>query len=199
MTNTTGSPCSVLAARFAGVLTVVVAIMVVFASAPSLASAAVSCDRVAAPSGSDSNSGTLTSPYLTVQKLDDSLTAGQTGCLRAGTYASGMQTNFATPAVTITSYPGERATVAGFPYITGTGDTFSNLNFDLNKTGDVVALCQGGIGRGASITFPFEIEASNVTVRALRRDRRSVRAIGKPRAGNRRRLQLLNLRRRDHE
>jgi len=75
-----------------------------------------------------------------------------------------MQTNFATPAVTITSYPGERATVAGFPYITGTGDTFSNLNFDLNKTGDVVALCQGGIGRGASITFPFEIEASNVTV-----------------------------------
>jgi hypothetical protein len=154
-----------VAARFAGALTLFFAIMAVFGAASSPASAAVGCDRYASPSGSDGNSGTLASPYLTVQKLDNSLSAGQTGCLRAGIYASGVQTNFTTPNVTITSAPGERATVAGFPYITGAGDTFSNINFDLNKTGDAwAALCQGSTSRGASVTYPFEIEASNVTV-----------------------------------
>ena len=50
------------------------------------ASAATTCDRVASPSGSDGGAGTLQSPYRSAQKLVDSLAAGQTGCLRAGTY-----------------------------------------------------------------------------------------------------------------
>ena len=46
----------------------------------------MSCDKVAAPSGSDSAAGTAASPYRTAQKLADSLAPGQTGCLRAGLY-----------------------------------------------------------------------------------------------------------------
>jgi hypothetical protein len=120
---------------------------------------------VASPSGSDSNSGTVSSPYLTVQKLVNSLSSGQTGCLRQGKYASGQQTNFSTPGITITSYPGERATVAGFPYITGAGEDLSYLDFELDKTGDPwPALCQGAISGGAQVTYGFDVEASNVTV-----------------------------------
>ena len=48
--------------------------------------AGTTCDRVAAPSGSDAAAGTESAPYATAQKLADSLSAGQTGCLRAGTY-----------------------------------------------------------------------------------------------------------------
>jgi hypothetical protein len=45
-----------------------------------------SCTKYASLSGSDTNAGTLASPYRNPQKLFDSLSAGQTGCLRGGTY-----------------------------------------------------------------------------------------------------------------
>lgn len=44
------------------------------------------CDKWASPTGSDSNSGTQSAPYLRAQRLANSLTPGQTGCLEAGTY-----------------------------------------------------------------------------------------------------------------
>ena len=46
----------------------------------------VTCDRVASPLGSNSNVGSVTKPFLTVEKLANSLKAGQAGCLRAGVY-----------------------------------------------------------------------------------------------------------------
>src|SRR5918997_3911694 len=49
----------------------------------------VECDRYAAQTGSDSNSGTYSAPYKTAEKLVRSLSAGQTGCLRGGTYTEG--------------------------------------------------------------------------------------------------------------
>jgi hypothetical protein len=55
-----------------------------FGAAPT--SATVTCDRYAATTGSDSAPGTSTAPYRTAQKLTDSLGAGQTGCLVAGTF-----------------------------------------------------------------------------------------------------------------
>lgn len=45
-------------------------------------------NKFASPSGSDSNSGTIGSPYLTVDKLLENLTPGQTGVLRGGTYTT---------------------------------------------------------------------------------------------------------------
>ena len=43
-----------------------------------------SCDLYASPSGSDSASGSLDAPLRSVQRLADSLSPGQVGCLRAG-------------------------------------------------------------------------------------------------------------------
>ena len=69
-----------LAAAAVAIATVAMAALT--ASSP----AAVSCDRVAAPSGSDSAAGTVAGPYRSTQKLADSLAPGQTGCLRSGLY-----------------------------------------------------------------------------------------------------------------
>jgi hypothetical protein len=78
------------------------------------------CRRYAAPSGSDSNSGSLSAPYQSAQRLADSLSPGQTGCLRAGTYDPKTiyvlnLDNGGTGAapITIRSYPGERAILIG--------------------------------------------------------------------------------------
>ncbi len=87
-----------------------------FASSVSPASAAVTCDRVAAPTGSNFAAGTLAQPFQTVQKLSDSLAPGQTGCLRSGDYSEDVtirQGGTAGAPVVIQSYPGERATIAG--------------------------------------------------------------------------------------
>ena len=82
---------------------------------------AVHCDLYASPAGSDSSgNGSIGSPYASVGKLDAALHAGQTGCLRAGSYGSTstwvkVYTNgSSTGQITITSYPGETATVRGY-------------------------------------------------------------------------------------
>jgi parallel beta-helix repeat protein len=67
--------------------------------------------------------GSATQPFRTAQKLVDSLRSGETGCLRAGSYAGGM--TFRTPGtatapITVTSYPGEKATVAGLVWVSKT-------------------------------------------------------------------------------
>ncbi len=166
MSSTAHLTYSLRAAHLVVALIVLLGIVCALAIAPSPASAAVVCDRVASPSGSDGNGGTVSSPFLTVQKLIGSLSSGQTGCLRGGRYGGrGTETNFSTPGVTITSYPGEQATVDGFPYVSGAGMTLSYLTFDLDKTGDPwPALCQGSISGGAQVTYGFDIEASNVTL-----------------------------------
>ena len=78
--------------------------------------AAASCDRVAAPTGSDSAAGTVAAPYRTAGKLADSLQPGQTGCLRAGVYEQNVaieRGGSSGSPITLSSYPGERATVLG--------------------------------------------------------------------------------------
>src|SRR5918997_4624198 len=47
----------------------------------------VACDRYAATDGSDAAKGNKAAPFGTVQRLIDSLSAGQVGCLRGGVYA----------------------------------------------------------------------------------------------------------------
>ena len=80
------------------------------------AASAAQCDRVAAPGGSDSAPGSEAQPFRTAQQVADSLAAGQTGCLRAGTYAEDLtlrKGGRAGAALTLRNYPGERATVKG--------------------------------------------------------------------------------------
>jgi hypothetical protein len=68
------------------------------------------------PSGDDSNPGTEADPWLTIQRAADTLTAGDTVYIRAGTYPeqvipenSGNDDDF----ITYAAYPGETVTIDG--------------------------------------------------------------------------------------
>jgi hypothetical protein len=77
---------------------------------------AAACDKVASPLGSDAFAGTTAQPYATAEHLANSLKAGQTGCLRAGVFQGDVRVTSggsASAPTTVTSYPGERATVVG--------------------------------------------------------------------------------------
>jgi parallel beta-helix repeat protein len=110
-----------------------------FALAPALAAASIAalvpsahaataCDKTASPSGSDSAPGTPAAPYRSLSKLNATLRSGQTGCLRAGTWHEDLYVR--TSGVTITSYPGERATVVGQTSVgrQATGATVADLD-----------------------------------------------------------------------
>ena len=87
--------------------------LVIAAESPPPASATGTCDRYAAPSGSDSAPGSVAQPFRSVQHLVDALRPGQVGCLRAGTYADDEPVKFRERGTTLTAYPGESATVRG--------------------------------------------------------------------------------------
>ena len=105
--------------------------------------ATTSCDRVAAPGGSDSAAGTVDAPYATVQKLVNSLSAGQTGCLRAGTYSQDVtfaHGGASGAPITLTAYPGDdRATVVGRMWLKNGSDyiTVSGLNLNGVNSGNL--------------------------------------------------------------
>lgn len=96
---------------------------------------AVGCDRVAAPSGKDPNAGTVASPWRTPQHLADGLGPGQTGCFRGGLFVFD-ELQVTRPGVTLTSYPGERATLRGHIWVTERAPavTVSHLNLDGRST-----------------------------------------------------------------
>jgi hypothetical protein len=81
----------------------------------------ITCDKFASiTSGNDSNPGTEALPYATAYKLSQVLTAGQTGCLRQGTYPAfsgdtsarfDLFAGTSSQPITMRSYPGERATL----------------------------------------------------------------------------------------
>ena len=93
---------------------------------------AVSCDRIASPAGSDANPGTVAAPVQTAQRLIDVLAAGQTGCLRVGTFDFDDVIEVRKPSISLTSYPGERATLKGELKIEKGADhvTVSDLDID---------------------------------------------------------------------
>ena len=89
-----------------------------------------SCDLVSSPSGSDSAVGSAAAPFASAQKLVDSLSAGQVGCLRGGSYAEDV--TIRKPGFTLTGWPGEQATVQGhFRVMQGADNvTVTALNLD---------------------------------------------------------------------
>ena len=95
---------------------VAAAAAVAVACAPGGASAASGCHRVASPAGNDNAAGTEAAPFRTFKKLISVLGPGQYGCLRGGVYDEDPTIRGSgTPAapITITSYPGEWATLYG--------------------------------------------------------------------------------------
>jgi parallel beta-helix repeat protein len=96
------------------------------------ASSAVTCDKYASVSGSDSNTGTA-APYGSAQKLADSLSSGEIGCLRGGTYTEGdTLLKITRPGITLRSAPGERASIKARIHVAegANGVVVRNLNLD---------------------------------------------------------------------
>jgi hypothetical protein len=89
------------------------------------------CTYYVSPAGSDTNSGIIDAPWRHLQKAFETLTAGQTACLRTGTYEpigtyntpSYRQTFSLTgepgKPIVIRNYPGETAIVLGEVVIRG--------------------------------------------------------------------------------
>ncbi|MEP7377968.1 MAG: right-handed parallel beta-helix repeat-containing protein [Chloroflexota bacterium] len=69
-----------------------------------------------APTGSDANPGTLAAPWKTLQKAADTVPAGATVYLRAGTYGSFVMRRSGTAAapITFTAYGSEKPVVDGY-------------------------------------------------------------------------------------
>jgi hypothetical protein len=131
----------------------IVSLLLLAGAAPARAVAA-GCDRVASPGGSDSAAGTETQPFRTVQKLADSLAAGQTGCLRAGSYSGNVKVTSSGAAgapLVITSYPGERAQVVGRLLITDSANFVTIASLDLDGR-NAANLPSPGIN-GDDVTF----------------------------------------------
>jgi hypothetical protein len=125
------------ALRLAPLLTV--ACSVLASLAPSGAEAAVTCTKVASTTGSDSAIGTEAAPFRTAEKLVSSLSSGQTGCLRAGTYSTDNQVKVTEAGITLASYPGERARLRTRLWIAegANGVTVRDLVLDGVNTGDL--------------------------------------------------------------
>jgi parallel beta-helix repeat protein len=116
--------------------TITVAIAVLGGSGAALATTlAPSCDKVAAVGGSDHATGSLEHPFATVGHLAASLSAGQTGCVRGGVFNENVtieRGGSSTASLTISSYPGERATLVGRLWVHQGADYVTVENLNLN-------------------------------------------------------------------
>jgi parallel beta-helix repeat protein len=74
------------------------------------AQASGSCDRFAAPHGSDSARGTFRRPFRSAPRLAAALRPGQTGCFRRGSYRS-PDLKVETPRTTLRPFRNERVTL----------------------------------------------------------------------------------------
>jgi hypothetical protein len=108
------------------------AVLALLASLPGGAQAAVTCDRVAAATGSDLAAGTAAAPFRTVQKMTSVLTRGQTGCVR-GTVGGDVWIK--PSGVTLTSEPGQRGRILGQLVIDPDAHEVTVSELDLNAAG----------------------------------------------------------------
>ena len=120
-------------------------------------SPALAADYYVSPSGSDSSPGTLSQPFLTIQKAASVMAAGDTAFIRAGIYRETV-----TPAnsgtqnapITYMPYNGESVTVSGADVIPASSWTLSSgsiykapMSWDLGNGANQVFLagvyCEG--------------------------------------------------------
>lgn len=75
-----------------------------------------------ATTGSDTNPGSYSSPFLTIQKAASVAAPGQTVVIRAGTYRESVtpvQSGTSARPITYTAHPGEKVTISGTEPVTG--------------------------------------------------------------------------------
>jgi parallel beta-helix repeat protein len=139
-----------MALKLAIRLLVAAAVVVVLGATAGTAGADVSCTKFASTSGSDgSGDGSFARPYATPQKLVDSLSAGQTGCFRGGTYQFAL-TAVRSARVTLAPYDTESATLKGMIKVmpAGAGSTIEGLKLDgIGSNTGCTGTCGGGSPR----------------------------------------------------
>ena len=128
------------------------------AAAPLPANAAVAGPFYVSPSGRDTNTGTKTYPWKTIQHAADRLRAGQTVFIRGGTYRERVRPKYSGTAghlISYRAYPGEVPTIdglritlpadqaglfeiAGRAYIRVSGLRIINARPDVNSNGILV-------------------------------------------------------------
>ena len=125
------------------VLALVVVTLTVVTFGTGTASATDTCSKFAAPTGSDSAAGTQAAPYRTPQQLADSLSSGQTGCLRNGTYVASSHYSISFrhggesgAPITIRSYPGERARLIGIVHVPNGANHVTISDLIIEGTGE---------------------------------------------------------------
>ena len=133
----------------------------------SSAQADVTCDKVASKSGSDAGPGTPSSPYRTPQKLVDSLSAGQTGCLREGVYAETSKlriTKGGSPGgpIILRSYPGERAEIVAQVAIANSANHIVLTDLVLN--GEGAPPCNTSVSSTCTILPSVVLNGDDVTI-----------------------------------
>jgi hypothetical protein len=99
------------------------------------AAASTTCNKYASPQGSDTNPGTATAPFLTAQALANSLSSGQVGCLRAGTYPGGLAFKHGGSAgapIVLRGYPGEQAQITGRIWVPQRSNDVTVADLNLN-------------------------------------------------------------------
>ena len=119
---------------------------------PATASAATTCNLVAATNGSDSNPGTAAQPLRSPGRLAAALAPGQTGCLREGTYSWSGDLSIRTASITLTSFGEEQAVMQGRVRIeaTATGAVLEDLVLDGRNSGNELSpLIYAESGRAA--------------------------------------------------
>lgn len=98
-------------------LLVIAALMLAGFAFPASAQAQTSCTYYVATTGNDTNPGTSSAPWRTVQKSANTAAAGQTVCVRGGLYSEVVVINVSGSAaggyITFMSYPGETAILDG--------------------------------------------------------------------------------------
>lgn len=99
---------------------------------------AVTCTRYAAPAADRPGTGTLQSPYRSVQALVDGLAPGQTGCLLPGVYRENISIRRGgspSSPLTLASVSGGRAVLLGLLSIAHGADYVTIRNLALNSSG----------------------------------------------------------------
>jgi nitrous oxidase accessory protein NosD len=96
----------------------------------------MTCDRFAAPGGSDRGSGSRSNPYRTPQRLIDSLRSGQTGCFRAGTYRF-SEIYLDQARITLAPFRSERVKLKGGIKVKPSGHHSTIRGMKLNGNGEI--------------------------------------------------------------
>ena len=96
-------------------------------------SAVQGTDYVVAPDGNDSNPGSETKPWLTIQKAANTLVSGDTVYIRAGIYEEQVipqNSGSAGNTITYAAYPGETVTIDGN---SGRHELYQGFGIEISK------------------------------------------------------------------